>query len=196
MKYMIFLVKHHDGFCLYDSKLTDYKSTGPESAWKVDVMKDVADACHEADLKLIIYYSQPDWHHPDYLGENHERYIEYLHGQVRELLTNYGRIDGLWFDNLRRGTSPKPPSCGTPRSCSRMARSLQPRSDHQQPLRAAGRFRHAGAAAGPLPARPPLGNLHDARTANGPGSPTTRSSRSSSASTCWSPAPCATGTWP
>ncbi|NLS96748.1 MAG: hypothetical protein GXX96_31830 [Planctomycetaceae bacterium] len=98
MKYMIFLVKHHDGFCLYDTRLTDYRSTGPESAWKVDVMKHVADACHEADLKLIIYYSQPDWHHPDYRTKNHARYIEYLHGQVRELLTNYGRIDGFWFD--------------------------------------------------------------------------------------------------
>ena len=101
MKYLIFLVKHHDGFCLYDSKLTDFKSTGPESAWQVDVMRDVADACHEADLKLIVYYSQPDWHHPDYLGEHHERYVEYLHGQVHELLVGYGRIDGLWFDNLR-----------------------------------------------------------------------------------------------
>jgi alpha-L-fucosidase len=98
MRYMIFLVKHHDGFCLYDSELTDYKITGPESAWKVDVMKQVADACREANLKLIIYYSQPDWHHPDYRTKNHHRYIKYLHGQVRELLTNYGRIDGFWFD--------------------------------------------------------------------------------------------------
>ncbi len=97
-KYMIFLVKHHDGFCLYDTKLTDYKTTGPESAWKHDVMADVARACQEAGLKLIVYYSQPDWHHPDYGTENHGRYIEYLHGQLRELLTNYGRIDGLWFD--------------------------------------------------------------------------------------------------
>jgi alpha-L-fucosidase len=97
-KYMIFLVKHHDGFCLYDTNLTDYRITGPESAWKVDVMKEVADACHEAGLKLIIYYSQPDWHHPEYRSKNHHRYIEYLHGQVRELLTNYGRIDGFWFD--------------------------------------------------------------------------------------------------
>ncbi|GAF93742.1 unnamed protein product, partial [marine sediment metagenome] len=100
-KYMIFLVKHHDGFCLYDTKLTDYKSTGPESAWKVDVMKQIADACHEAGLKLIVYYSQPDWHHPDYLSDQHGRYITYLHGQIRELLTGYGRIDGLWFDGLR-----------------------------------------------------------------------------------------------
>lgn len=97
-KYMIFLVKHHDGFCLYDSKLTEYKITGAESAWKQDVMKDVADACHEVGLKLIVYYSQPDWHHPDYRTKNHHRYIEYLHGQIRELLTNYGRIDGFWFD--------------------------------------------------------------------------------------------------
>jgi alpha-L-fucosidase len=97
-KYMIFLVKHHDGFCLYDSKLTDYKTTGPESAWKHDVMADMARACQEAGLKLIIYYSQPDWHHPDYGTENHSRYIEYLHGQIRELLTDYGRIDGFWFD--------------------------------------------------------------------------------------------------
>ena len=96
--YMIFLVKHHDGFCLYDTKLTDFCITGPESAWKHDVMADVAEACHEADLKLIIYYSQPDWHHPDYFAESHDRYIKFLHGQIRELLTNYGRIDGFWFD--------------------------------------------------------------------------------------------------
>ena len=132
MKYMIFLVKHHDGFCLYDTKLTDHKSTGPESAWKVDVMKQVADACHEAGLKLIVYYSQPDWHHPDYLGDNHDRYIKYLHGQIREILTNYGRIDGLWFDGLRAR-----PDSGRPKPYSgddlwgaqdlfKMARSIQP----------------------------------------------------------------------
>ncbi len=120
MKYMIFLVKHHDGFCLYDTKLTEYRSTGPESAWKVDVMKQVADACHEADLKLIIYYSQPDWHHPDYRTKNHARYIEYLHGQVRELLTNYGRIDGFWFD-----LGGKPEDWDTARLF-KMMRTLQP----------------------------------------------------------------------
>jgi alpha-L-fucosidase len=97
-KYMIFLVKHHDGFCLYDSRLTDYKSTGPESAWKHDVMADVARACHARGLKLIVYYSQPDWHHPDYGTARHCRYIDYLHGQLRELLSGYGRIEGLWFD--------------------------------------------------------------------------------------------------
>ncbi len=99
-KYMIFLVKHHDGFCLYDTKLTDYKSTSPQAAWRRDVMKEIAGACHESGLKLFIYYSQPDWNHADYRTENHRRYIKYLHGQIRELLTNYGRVDGLWFDGL------------------------------------------------------------------------------------------------
>jgi len=100
-KYIIFLVKHADGFCLYDSKLTDYKSTAPEAAWKHDVLADITDACNRLGLKLFIYYSQPDWHHPDYRTENHSRYIEYLYGQIRELLTNYDRIDGLWFDGGR-----------------------------------------------------------------------------------------------
>jgi len=126
-KYLIFLVKHHDGFCLYDTKLTDYKSTGPQSAWKVDVMKAVADACHKHDLKLMIYYSQPDWHHPDYLGEHHNRYIKYLHGQIRELLTNYGKIDGLWFDNLRgRGHNPQAAKLWDAEKLFEMARSFQP----------------------------------------------------------------------
>jgi len=119
-KYMIFLVKHHDGFCLYDSKLTDYKITGAESAWKHDVMADVAEACHEAGLKLIIYYSQPDWHHPDYRTDNHHRYIKYLHGQVRELLTGYGRIDGFWFD-----LGGKPQDWDT-QKLFKMMRTLQP----------------------------------------------------------------------
>jgi alpha-L-fucosidase len=97
-RYLIFLVKHHDGFCLYDSQLTEYKSTGRESAWNHDVLADVARECQTVGLKLIIYYSQPDWHHPDYGTENHTRYLAYFHGQVREILTNYGRIDGFWFD--------------------------------------------------------------------------------------------------
>lgn len=100
MKYMIFLVRHHDGYSLYGTKLSEYKSTSPEAAWQHDVMADIAAACHEAGLKLFIYYSQPDWHHPDYRTPNHGRYLQYLHGQVRELLTGYGRIDGLWFDGL------------------------------------------------------------------------------------------------
>lgn len=125
-KYLIYLVKHHDGFCLFDSKLTDYRSTGPESAWKVDTLKAVAEACRKHDLKLILYYSQPDWRHPDYLTENHDRYVEYLHGQVRELLTNYGTIDGLWFDNLRgRGANPAAAKLWDAERLFKTARELQ-----------------------------------------------------------------------
>ncbi|MCK4293547.1 MAG: alpha-L-fucosidase [Planctomycetes bacterium] len=124
-KYIIFLIKHHDGFCLFDTKQTDFKITGPESAWKVDVMKEIADACHKENIKLMIYYSQPDWHHPDYLTDNHTRYVEYLHGQIRELLTNYGRIDGLWFDNLR-AVSPQAAKLWQAERLFKMARSIQP----------------------------------------------------------------------
>jgi len=120
-KYMIFLVRHHDGFSLYNTKLSDYKSTSPEAAWPHDVMRDIADTCHAAGLKLIVYYSQPDWHHPDYRTENHARFIRFLHGQIRELLTNYGRIDGLWFDGLH-GTAED----WDAENLFRMARGLQP----------------------------------------------------------------------
>ena len=79
MKYIVLLVKHHDGFSLYDSALTQHKTTAPDSAWKHDVMKDMSEACHEAGIKLIVYYSQPDWYHPDYGTANHSRYIHFLH---------------------------------------------------------------------------------------------------------------------
>jgi len=101
MKYMVFTSKHHDGFCMFDSKLTDYKITNPLSPYRKDIVKQLADACHRAKLWFGIYYSPPDWHHPDFRnGARHALYIKYLHGQIRELLTNYGRVDILWFDGL------------------------------------------------------------------------------------------------
>lgn len=98
MKYVVFTTKHHDGFCMFDSALTDYKITN--SPFKRDVVRELADACHRGGLKLGFYYSPPDWHHPDYRTENHARYIKYLHGQLRELCTNYGRVDIIFFDGL------------------------------------------------------------------------------------------------
>lgn len=101
MKYLVFTTKHHDGFCNFDSKYTDYKITSPLSPYGKDIVKQLADACHKAGLKLGFYYSQPDWHHPDYSnGDRHEKYVEYLHNQVRELCTNYGKLDIIWFDGL------------------------------------------------------------------------------------------------
>jgi len=100
MKYIVFTTKHHDGFCEFDSKLTDYKITSPESPFRRDVVKELAAACHEAGLRFGVYYSQPDEHHPDYRKATHSRYLEYMHGQVRELLSNYGAIAVIWFDGL------------------------------------------------------------------------------------------------
>ena len=96
MKYIVLVAKHHDGFSMFDSKLTDYKITN--SPFKRDVCAELAKACHDANMHLGFHYSPPDWHHPDFFTENHDKYIKFLHGQVRELLTNYGKVDILWFD--------------------------------------------------------------------------------------------------
>ena len=114
MKYAVMTAKHHDGFCLFDSKLTDYKSTA--NAAKRDLVREFVDAFRAEGLKVGLYYSLLDWHHPDYphFGDNHHperdnvawkdrpadfsRYIKYMHGQVAEIVRNYGKLDILWFD--------------------------------------------------------------------------------------------------
>ena len=98
MKYLVFTTKHHDGFVEFDSALTDYDIMA--TPFGRDIVKELADACHAAGLKLGFYYSPPDWHHPDYRTERHAEYIKYLHGQLRELCTNYGQVDIIWFDGL------------------------------------------------------------------------------------------------
>lgn len=100
MRYMVFTTKHHDGFCNFDSALTDYKITGPNSPFGRDIVAELSAACHAANLPFGCYYSQPDWRHPDYRNENHQRYLDYFHAQVTELCTNYGEISVLWFDGL------------------------------------------------------------------------------------------------
>lgn len=116
MKYAVMTTKHHDGFCLFDSKLTDYKATNTKAGR--DLVREYVDAFRAEGLKVGFYYSLLDWHHPDYPmyhDANHpmrdneaykdtartqdfSRYVDYFHGQVRELLTNYGKIDIMWFD--------------------------------------------------------------------------------------------------
>ncbi len=98
MKYLVFTTRHHDGFSMFDTAYSDYKITN--SPFKRDVVAEIAQACHDAGMRLGFYYSPPDWHHPDYKTENHARFIEYLHGQVRELCTKYGKLDIFWFDGL------------------------------------------------------------------------------------------------
>ncbi len=118
-KYFIFTTKHHDGFCMFDAHNTDYKITN--TPFGRDVAKEIADACHKYGIKLFWYYSQPDWHHPDCLTENNERYRKYMYQHLEQLLTEYGKIDGLFFDGL--GT--KYYDWDTPRML-KMIRTLQP----------------------------------------------------------------------
>ncbi len=100
MKYLVFTSRHHDGFTNFDSKWTDYKITNPESPYGKDLVKQLAKACRAANLGFGLYYSQPDWHHPDYRTANHSRFLEYMHGQVVELCANYGKVDVIFFDGL------------------------------------------------------------------------------------------------
>ncbi len=113
MKYIVITTKHHDGFCLFDSKETDF--TVMSTPFKRDIMKELSEACRREGMRLGWYYSIMDWHHPDYLprrdweqrpatGADFERYVKYMKAQLKELLTNYGKIDILWFDGQWEGT--------------------------------------------------------------------------------------------
>lgn len=132
MKYLCLTTKHHDGFCLWDSKLTKYNTMN--TPYGKDIVKMLADACHKRGVPLCLYYSIADWHQPNYPneGRHHElppqagdspdwmKYLEFLKGQVRELCTNYGEIHGFWWDmNVPKHVD---------RSINDMIRKLQPRA--------------------------------------------------------------------
>jgi len=103
MKYIIFTAKHHGGFCMWDTKLSTYSIMN--SPFKRDVVKELADACHKADMPLGLYYSPRDWHQPDYGVGDNSKYTAYFKGQLTELLTRFGKIDCLWFDGFGAGDS-------------------------------------------------------------------------------------------
>lgn len=114
MKYAVLTTKHHEGFCMFDSQYTDFKITN--TAFGRDLVKEYVEAFRAEGLKVGLYYSLIDWHHPEYTIDvihplsirpdaeelnakrNLKIYVEYLHNQVRELMTNYGKIDVLWTD--------------------------------------------------------------------------------------------------
>ncbi len=109
-KYITITAKHHDGFCMFDSQLTDFDIVD-KSPFHADPLKALAGSCHEQKIKLFFYYSLLDWHHPDFfpLGKTGKasgrqsqgqwkRYVAYYQGQIRELCTNYGEIGGIWLD--------------------------------------------------------------------------------------------------
>jgi alpha-L-fucosidase len=101
MRYIVLTSKHHGGFCMFDSALTDFDIMS--TAFKRDIVKELAEATREAGLAFGFYYSQPDWHHPDFVRKDFDAYRPYLFGQLRELCTNYGRIDIIFFDGLFYG---------------------------------------------------------------------------------------------
>ena len=145
MKYAVITSKHHEGFCLFDSKVTDYKAT--KTPAKRDLIKDWVDAFRAEGLKVGFYYSLLDWHHPSYtVDRNHPQrattdaeyaalntgrdmavYRQYIKDQVRELLTNYGRIDVIWLDySFPGGTQGKGRTDWDSVGLLKMVRELQP----------------------------------------------------------------------
>ena len=97
-KYIVFTAKHHDGFSNWHTKLRDYNIAN--TPFKRDICKELSDAAHKYGLKLGWYYSTRDWSHPDYLVGDNKKYNDFYEGQVRELLTNYGKVDIMWFDHV------------------------------------------------------------------------------------------------
>jgi len=95
-KYIVFTAKHHDGFCMFDTKHTDYNIMNTPFAR--DVAKELSEACADAGIKVVWYYSKADWYDPRYDVENPLPYQEYLIGHMRELLGNYKDIQGIWWD--------------------------------------------------------------------------------------------------
>ncbi len=98
MKYIVITSKHHDGFCLWDSDVTEYDIMD-FAPFKRNILKELSEACEKEGIRLCFYHSIMDWHHPDATGENFEKYREeYLKPQVKELITEYGDIGVMWFD--------------------------------------------------------------------------------------------------
>jgi alpha-L-fucosidase len=151
MKYMVVTTKHHEGFCLWDSKLTDYKATNTPAGR--DLLRPMVDAFRSRGFRIGLYHSVIDWHHPQYvvdtcngpyqdhpdrermnIGRDQMRYADCLHGQVEELLTGYGPVDVLWFDfSFRNKELPNDFTRGKGREAwraeelMRKVRGLQPR---------------------------------------------------------------------
>lgn len=95
-RFVLLTTKHHDGFCLWDSKYTNY-DVGSASV-KTDIVKAVADACKKYGLEFAVYYSLWDRHEPSYKNKDFNVYIDYIMNQLTELFSNYGAICELWFD--------------------------------------------------------------------------------------------------
>jgi alpha-L-fucosidase len=112
MKYITITSKHHDGFAMFETHQSDWNVVA-RTPYGKDVIRQLADECHKQGIKLFLYYSQLDWHNPDYFPRgrtghstgrnqsgNWNAYLDYMNAQLQELLTNYGPIAGIWFDGM------------------------------------------------------------------------------------------------
>jgi alpha-L-fucosidase len=142
MKYFVITTKHHEGFCLFESKFTDYKA--PNTPYGKDLIGPIVQAMREEGLKVGFYYSLLDWHQPDYAvdsihpqsgdaafreknkGRDQKKYAEYVRNQVREILTNYGTIDCLFLDFSFPGKDGKGRADWESEKLLAMIRELQP----------------------------------------------------------------------
>lgn len=148
VKYLVVIAKHHEGFHLWDTAHSDFKVT--HTPFGRDLLKELADACHAAGMTFGIYYAQREWHHPDYqpvdeskvirngvwwklkpgekspVGPRHSKYLDYNRKAVRELLTNYGRVDIFWWDAAWWGGM-FTAEMWDAENLTRMVRELQPR---------------------------------------------------------------------
>ncbi|MBI4323678.1 MAG: alpha-L-fucosidase [Chloroflexi bacterium] len=127
-RYMVVAAKHHEGFHMWDTAYSDFKIT--RTPIGRDYLKEIAEACHKAEMPFGIYYAQREWYHPDYdpknpKGERHRRYLEYNRNVCRELCTKYGKVDIFWFDALWWGGM-FTADMWESESLTRMMRQLQP----------------------------------------------------------------------
>ncbi len=146
MKYVVLTSKHHEGFCMWDSQYTDYKCTNTPAGR--DLIREFVDAFRAEGIRIGFYYSLLDWHHPDYTidrchpqridggtkadydavneGRDMDIYRQYMKNQVTELLTNYGKIDIIWFDFSIKGENGKGHEEWDSEGLLKLARTLQP----------------------------------------------------------------------
>lgn len=160
MKYIVLTAKHHEGFCMWDTQTTDYKITN--TPFRRDLVREYVDACRAEGLRVGLYFSIMDWHHPDYTvdsphplrpvdpiyvqhgkvkqwseesakkfaelnkGRDMARYRAYMFAQVKELLTNYGQIDIIWFDYTPKGEFGKTYKDWDAVNLVKLTRKLQP----------------------------------------------------------------------
>jgi alpha-L-fucosidase len=173
MRYAVLTTKHHDGFALWPTKLTDFSIA--QTPYEGDLVGEYVDAARAAGLRVGLYHSLSDWHHPDYpafreedkpyisfLGRRSptwDRYLDVLFGQVRELLTNYGHIDVMWFDGQWERTSDEWKAA----ELAEMIRELQPAILINDRLPGQGDFTTPEQA---IPAVAPSGRWETCMTAN------------------------------